>query len=51
MLKLDSALRPPLAVIVFPFLLFHRRAQIAGALAGLGGLFWLWRRKVKGGRA
>ena len=24
---------------------------VAGALAGLGGLFWLWRRKVKGGRA
>ncbi|MFN4326414.1 MAG: hypothetical protein ACK4FP_11055 [Azonexus sp.] len=23
----------------------------AGALAGLGGLYWLWRRRVKGGRA
>lgn len=29
------ALRPPLAVIVLPFLIFHRRAQIAGAVAGL----------------
>ena len=29
------ALRPPLAVVVLPFLVLHRRAQIAGAITGL----------------